>query len=103
MFHQWLGISLINYLNTLRVNIACGYLENTTLPVTEIAERCGFTSLSNFYHVFHLINGIAPNKYRKKPPEHFPAKNYSIRILWTSTNSNISGNCRIKRGFADLK
>lgn len=74
MFHQRLGISLINYLNTLRVNIACGYLENTTLPVTEIAERCGFTSLSNFYHVFHLINGIAPNKYRKKTAGTLPRK-----------------------------
>lgn len=74
MFHQWLGISLVNYLNTLRVNIACGYLENTRLSVTEIAEQCGFTSLSNFYHVFHLFNGIAPNQYRKKTAGNLPGK-----------------------------
>lgn len=76
MFRQWLGISLTNYLNTLRINIACGYLESTCLSVTEIAERCGFTSLSNFYHVFHLFNGIAPKQYRKKAAGVLPKKEF---------------------------
>lgn len=66
MFQKYLGISLTNYLNSIRVSAACGFLEKTDFSVTEIAERCGFSSLSNFYRVFRLYRGQAPKEYRKK-------------------------------------
>ncbi len=66
MFQKQVGVSFINYLNSIRVNAACGYMENTELSITEIADRCGFSSLSNFYRVFQAYKGQAPREYRKK-------------------------------------
>ena len=66
MFQQQVGVSFINYLNSIRVNAACGYIENTQLSITEIADCCGFSSLSNFYRVFQLYKGKAPKTYRKE-------------------------------------
>ncbi|MFV0362220.1 MAG: helix-turn-helix domain-containing protein, partial [Suipraeoptans sp.] len=65
LFQKQLGVSFINYLNSIRVNAACGYLENKELSIIEIADCCGFSSLSNFYRVFHLYKGQAPTTYRK--------------------------------------
>ena len=66
MFQKNVGVSFIHYLNSIRVNAACGYMENTDLSITEIADCCGFSSLSNFYRVFHEYKGLAPREYRKE-------------------------------------
>jgi AraC-like DNA-binding protein/mannose-6-phosphate isomerase-like protein (cupin superfamily) len=65
MFQKQLGVSFITYLNSIRVNAACGYMENKELSIIEIADCCGFSSLSNFYRVFHLHKGQSPRTYRK--------------------------------------
>lgn len=65
MFQKYLRVSFISYLNSIRVNAACGYIENTDMSITEIADCCGFSSLSNFYRVFHAYKGQAPREYQK--------------------------------------
>jgi AraC-like DNA-binding protein len=71
MFQKQLGVSFISYLNTIRVNAACGFIENTDMSITEIADQCGFSSLSNFYRVFHEYKGQAPRAYRKEEGDTF--------------------------------
>jgi AraC-like DNA-binding protein len=46
--------------------MATELMESTQLPIPEIAMRCGFTSLSNFYRVFKSVQGISPAKYIKQ-------------------------------------
>lgn len=66
MFQKQIGVSFINYLNSVRVNAACSYMESTDLSIIEIADCCGFSSLSNFYRVFQAYKGQAPRAYRKE-------------------------------------
>lgn len=65
LFHENMGISFNHYLNSVRVSAACGLMENSDLSMTEIAARCGFASLSNFYRAFHQFVGMPPREYRK--------------------------------------
>ncbi len=65
LFHENMGLSFNHYLNSVRVSAACGLMENSDLSMTEIAARCGFSSLSNFYRAFHQFVGMPPRDYRK--------------------------------------
>ena len=66
LFQKNLGVSLTKYIQLVRMNAVCAMLENTTTEITDIAYACGFTSLSNFYRVFHDFMGQTPNQYRKQ-------------------------------------
>ena len=66
MFQKNLGVSLTKYIQLVRMNAVGVMLENTTIDITDIAYACGFTSLSNFYRVFHDFMGQTPNQYRKQ-------------------------------------
>lgn len=55
-----------NYLNTLRLGEAYPLLTGTDLPITEIADRCGFSSLRTFDRTFREQNGVSPSAYRKQ-------------------------------------
>ncbi|MCP5178574.1 MAG: AraC family transcriptional regulator ligand-binding domain-containing protein [Pseudomonadales bacterium] len=51
-------------LNETRTALACQYLENTRLPVSDIAERCGFGDESNFRKAFATWRGASPSQWR---------------------------------------
>ncbi len=58
------GETLNMHLCTLRINEAIRLLQTTTLSVSEIAQRTGFTSANSMYKVFIRIKGISPSSYR---------------------------------------
>lgn len=67
LFQEHMGVSLTRYLNSVRISAACGLMENLEgCSMTEIAEQCGFTSLSNFYRTFRQFVGVPPREYRKQ-------------------------------------
>lgn len=49
-----------------RLNIACSYLRNTTLPIHAIAEKVGITNQNFFYKKFEERYNMSPNNYRNK-------------------------------------
>ena len=57
--------TLHNYLIDYRLHIAKNYLRTTTLNVTEIAEKTGFSSYSYFIKIFRERTGLSPLQYRK--------------------------------------
>lgn len=65
LFQNHMGISFTNYLNSVRISAACGLIEHSDYNMTEIAQQCGFSSLSNYYRVFHQFTGMSPREYRK--------------------------------------
>ena len=65
-FKKQLGITPMTYLMELRVNKACAMLENTELPIGEIASYCGFSSSSYFSMLFRERFGSTPREYRMK-------------------------------------
>lgn len=66
LFQKHLGMSFINYLNSVRISAACGLIDKSNYSMTEISDRCGFASLSNFYRAFHQFTGMSPREYRQR-------------------------------------
>ncbi len=64
-FKEHFHLTFSNYVNHLRLTHAKRLLEFTDLPVTEIALRSGFPSVSYFIRTFKGSCGISPLKYRK--------------------------------------
>lgn len=54
------------YLQHVRLQAACKLLIETDIPVTEIAQRCGFSSSSYFGAQFRQEYSCTPTQYRQK-------------------------------------
>lgn len=65
MSRQYTGMSFSEYLNSVRISVACGMLLQSHSSILEIAYACGFSTTSNFYRVFKLLTGITPLEYRE--------------------------------------
>ncbi len=63
------GTSFRQLLQEKRKELAHHYLRNTTIPVTHVADKLGYTSVSNFTRVFHRWYGVSPSAYRNKSSE----------------------------------
>lgn len=61
-----LGISVITYLNIIKIKHADELLTNTDMSITEISFECGFNSSTYFGRIFKKIIGVTPSKYRKQ-------------------------------------
>ena len=59
------GMSPNEYLISLRIEKAQQLLLNSSTPVYEIAEECGFYDINYFIKVFTKYKNITPAKYRK--------------------------------------
>lgn len=66
IFKNITGVSIMRYLLLTRVNAAKRYLEQTHLPIGEVADKCGFNDVSNFGRTFRKEIGCSPRQYRNK-------------------------------------
>ena len=67
IFSAYMKMSPLEYINLVRVRTACEYLKKTDVPVSDIAHKCGFNTLSTFNRNFKQIMGSAPYEWRKRP------------------------------------
>lgn len=65
-FNESLGTTPYNYLIELRLAKAADLLENSDMPVGEIAADVGFHQLSYFGKVFREKAGCSPREYRRR-------------------------------------
>lgn len=65
MFREYVGVGVKEYLTELRLNHAEQLLRLSEESVTNVAEYCGFGSISHFLHVFQKKYGCSPLRYRK--------------------------------------
>ena len=63
-FKKNFSLTFVEYVNQLRIEKAEDLLTNSSLPVTEIALRCGFSSSSYFNKRFKAFTGVTPRDYR---------------------------------------
>ena len=63
IFTARLGIPPVNYLQNLRLGKAKLMLTQETVPIGEIAERCGFSSAFYFSRLFRERFGTTPSRY----------------------------------------
>ncbi|GAA0887102.1 AraC family transcriptional regulator [Sphingobacterium siyangense subsp. cladoniae] len=65
-FKKHCGITLVGYLNRIRINEVCSQLGKDHLHlenISFIAYNCGFNSITNFNRVFKQIIGCTPKEY----------------------------------------
>ena len=66
-FRKHTGLSLVRYVNRLRINLACQMLMGEdTMKVTDICYASGFNNLSNFNRQFAAQKGVPPSRFRSQ-------------------------------------
>ncbi|WP_462409538.1 AraC family transcriptional regulator [Neobacillus sp. Marseille-QA0830] len=65
------GKSFKDLLQNQRLNKAALYLTNTDLPIPDIAEEVGYSSVSFFYKKFNEVFHVTPKEYREQKYESF--------------------------------
>ncbi len=66
IFKNVVGDTFHSVLSNHRVENACCFLEETALPVAEIAHQVGFSDVKSFCRVFKNYKGVSPGQYRKE-------------------------------------
>ena len=65
-FQQVLKQSPLQYLISLRLNMACKYLSSGDMPIHEIANICGFADSNYFSKCFRRHFRLTPGNFRRK-------------------------------------
>lgn len=67
LFTREEGVHFKKYIQQARIEFACIHLkEDVTVPISEIALRCGFEDPNYFSKSFKLLKGMTPKQYRSK-------------------------------------
>lgn len=69
LFKQQLSKKFVDYITELRIEESKRLLLNTTLRMSEIAERVGYSDLAYFSNNFKRITGCSPSEFRKSAIE----------------------------------
>lgn len=64
-FKSVTGLRYSEYVTNVRITNAETLLRESDLPITDIAQRCGFNDSNYFAAVFKRLKGITPYKYAK--------------------------------------
>jgi YesN/AraC family two-component response regulator len=64
LFKQQLNKKFVDYITELRIEESKRLLQNTTLRMSEISERVGYSDLAYFSNNFKKIVGSSPSEYR---------------------------------------
>jgi two-component system response regulator YesN len=63
LFRKYTGLSFINYLTSLRIEKAKGYLLNKNTIIKDAAALAGFNDQFYFSRVFRSVTGQSPSEY----------------------------------------
>ncbi|MEO6919611.1 MAG: AraC family transcriptional regulator [Collimonas sp.] len=64
-FRKHTGMSFVQYVNRLRINVACEMLIDGDAGITDICFLVGFNNVSNFNRQFLEQKGVSPSRFRK--------------------------------------
>lgn len=71
-FRRHTGLSLVQFINRLRINFACQLMMNDDgLRITEACYASGFNNLSNFNRQFLRHKGMTPSRFRAHLADNF--------------------------------
>ena len=69
LFKQETGTTLIDYINTQRVNRAAQLLEHSSHTIAAVAEEVGILDVNYFTKIFKKTLGVTPTRYRREHKE----------------------------------
>lgn len=64
-FKQYMGVTLSEYIKTVRIHRAVSYLSSTNQSLDEICENCGFPNKHSFIDAFRSKYNETPSQWRK--------------------------------------
>jgi AraC-like DNA-binding protein len=67
LFTKHLGLSIVTYINMIRVRAACRLLSEGERSITDLALSIGFNSSAYFCKVFKDEMGASPSEYMSFP------------------------------------
>ena len=65
LFKQEIGTTPKDYITSQRSDTACNLLANTEIPISKIAQMCGYDNIYYFSNAFYKKNGVRPTEYRQ--------------------------------------
>lgn len=63
-----------DFLTEIRINQACYFLIEDKMSIEQVADKCGFYNISNFYRQFKKVIGVTPLTYKR---EYLMTKSFS--------------------------
>lgn len=66
-FKSCVGVTVFDYLRELRLSESRRLLAESTLPIVNIAQHCGYSSQANFATAFRERFGLTPSEFRREP------------------------------------
>lgn len=75
LFVEYMNITPVDYINMVRVQMACEMMKKTNASMEEIAVKVGFATTSTFNRNFKRIIGTTPYQWKKNP------ENYESRLI----------------------
>jgi AraC-like DNA-binding protein len=64
LFHQRAGMTLVEFINRIRIQKSCQLLKRSDAGITEIALAVGYNNISHFNRFFRRLMGMTPREYR---------------------------------------
>ena len=64
IFKRHIGETCLSYIRKMRLNFAWALLQNSSLTISEIAEKCGYATVPYFISDFREAYGMPPKKHR---------------------------------------
>lgn len=64
-FKEIVGESFVDYLKSIRINMAKKLLRSSNLPITKVSVEVGFNDEKHFSKTFKILTGVTPSEYRK--------------------------------------
>lgn len=75
LFTEYMKMTPVEYINMVRIQMACEFMKRSNASMSNIAVKCGFTTPSTFNRNFKQLLGITPYQWKKNP------ENYESRLL----------------------
>ena len=77
-------MNFVQYVNSLRIELACQHLSQADLTVAEICYEVGFNNVSNFNRQFLAVKGMPPSRFRHLSQQRCTLRLRSLSKLPTS-------------------
>ena len=76
-FKMMTNKSYYTFLTEIRISHACHLLIEDRISIDQIADKCGFYNISNFYRQFKKVMGVTPLNYKR---EYFMAEKAGNKV-----------------------
>ncbi|WP_130836516.1 AraC family transcriptional regulator [Lachnoclostridium sp. Marseille-P6806] len=67
LFVEYMGMTPVDYINAVRIRMACERMKRSDEAMNDIAVRCGFLTVSTFNRNFKKFIGVTPYQWKKDP------------------------------------